>query len=203
MNPRLPELASRIQKHLIVAESGCWLWTGYVSYNGYGKLDWPYKGAKTIGVHRAAYIAWVGDIPEGLVIDHLCFVRNCCNPEHLEAVTNRVNILRSNGGAARNARKTHCPLGHPLTPGNLVPTQPGRVCLVCYRDRMKRYQQKRRDGLRAQGLDNRGLPLLKAPCREGHPMVGPNVVERSDGAFRCRICLSEAAARGWERIRAS
>lgn len=92
--------------------SGCWLWTGYVRRDGYGTLG-------KMRAHRATYIAFRGPIPEGLELDHLCRVRHCVNPDHLEAVTHRVNTMRGirvapwNRGA-NNARKTQCPYGHPF-----------------------------------------------------------------------------------------
>lgn len=74
-----------------------------------------------------------GPIPEGLVIDHLCRNRGCVNPDHLEAVTQRENILRGEGLAAANARKTHCPKGHPYSGENLyvVPSSGRRQCRIC------------------------------------------------------------------------
>lgn len=68
---------------------GCWLWTGTIFYTGYGNS----KGRTTI--HRAMWKLVVGPIPPKLVLDHLCFVRSCCNPDHLEPVTQRVNLARS------------------------------------------------------------------------------------------------------------
>lgn len=95
--------------------------------------------------HRIIYEALHGPIPDGLQIDHLCRNKVCCNPHHLEPVTARENILRSNGQGAVNARKTHCIHGHPLEGDNLVIGLDGaRRCLVCLRDRGRRHQQKRR-----------------------------------------------------------
>jgi len=68
---------------------GCWLWTGWCNPRGYGYSDWM-----TLA-HREVYQALVGPIPEGMDLDHLCFVKNCCNPVHLEPVPHRVNIKRS------------------------------------------------------------------------------------------------------------
>jgi hypothetical protein len=65
-------------------------------------------------VHRVAYELAKGPIPAGMQIDHLCRVLTCCNPAHLEAVTPRTNVRRSNSTAGINARKTHCSRGHPL-----------------------------------------------------------------------------------------
>lgn len=88
----------------------CWLWTGAVDLkNGYGKI----KDGPTMGyVHRVAYTHEVGLIPKDFTIDHLCKIKICVRPDHLEAVTLKENILRSDSWAAQNARKTECPHGH-------------------------------------------------------------------------------------------
>ena len=87
--------------------------------------------------HRVAYEKAYGPIPEGLVIDHLCRNGLCVNPEHLEAVTRKENILRGEGACAQNARKTHCKRGHELIPENLIERSDGRRdCLLC--DRIRR-----------------------------------------------------------------
>lgn len=84
-------------------------------------------------VHRLAYVRWVGPIPDGLELDHLCRVRSCCRPSHLEAVTHRENTLRSPiTPAARNAKKTHCDYGHEFTVENTYRMRAGgRSCRAC------------------------------------------------------------------------
>lgn len=95
----------------------CWLWTGSLTHNGYGRMG--FRG-KVHRAHRLAYELLIGGaIPDGLTLDHLCRERRCVNPAHLEAVPLRVNILRGEGGAALNVRKTRCPAGHPLDGANL------------------------------------------------------------------------------------
>lgn len=110
-----------------------------------GCIEWA--GAKTtshgitygtIGkrglAHREAYKKAYGEIPNGLVIDHLCRNGLCVNPLHLEAVTNKENILRGFGAGAENARKTHCKRNHPLSGDNLVNRSNGRRdCKACNR----------------------------------------------------------------------
>jgi hypothetical protein len=88
---------------------GCWDWLGTILGNGYGQFGT--KGRRFLA-HRFAYELAVGPIPDGLVIDHLCRNRRCVNPAHLEAVTDYVNVHRSNAASALNALKTHCPRGH-------------------------------------------------------------------------------------------
>lgn len=78
---------------------GCWLWTGYTSPRGYGDTG-RYGLSRTRLAHRIAYELTLGRIPEGMQLDHLCRVRRCVNPEHLEPVTPRENIARGDGGAS-------------------------------------------------------------------------------------------------------
>lgn len=92
--------------------SECWLWAGFKAPNGYGQVYAPGYGRSPQRAHRVIYEALVGLIPQGLVLDHLCRVRCCVNPEHLEPVTLKANILRGEGLSAKNANKTHCPQGH-------------------------------------------------------------------------------------------
>ena len=87
-----------------------------------------------MGAHRIVYELIKGKIPEGLFIDHLCRVRNCVNPDHLEPVTHEENIRRGIGGVnAINRAKTHCLKGHPLSGENMQMRNGARVCLTCSR----------------------------------------------------------------------
>lgn len=89
----------------------CWEWNGHFNRLGYGMLN---CGEKMRSAHRVSYEYHVGQIPDGLHIDHLCRNRACVNPAHLEAVTPRENIMRSNAPAALNARRLTCRRGHPF-----------------------------------------------------------------------------------------
>ena len=108
----------------------CWLWEGTRSPNGYGSIQVGY----TQLAHRVAYELLIGPIPEGLTLDHLCRVRACVNPKHLEPVSVRENILRGVGLAAMNVLKTHCPQGHTYDILNTYFYPDGkRACRTCRR----------------------------------------------------------------------
>ena len=113
--------------------TGCWLWTASTRRGGYGGF---WSGGKTVRAHRYAYERWVGPIPDGLELDHLCRNPTCVNPDHLEPVTHRENTLRGETIAAANAAKTHCPQGHPYDERNTYVYPNGRRnCRTCDRDR--------------------------------------------------------------------
>jgi len=104
-------------------EAGCWNWTGALNSAGYGHVG---RDGGVRRTHRVAYELLVGPIPEGLHLDHLCRNRACCNPEHLEPVTNAENIRRA------AAAKTHCKNGHPYTAENVYVRPTGsRYCTPC------------------------------------------------------------------------
>ncbi|MEV0526021.1 HNH endonuclease [Streptomyces sp. NPDC050439] len=114
------------------APGGCWAWTGSRLPNGYGRIT---IARRDLYSHRVSYEIHKGQIPNGLHIDHLCRVRACCNPDHLEAVTCRENIMRSPiAPAAINARKTHCAKDHEFTAANTGQGSDGtRYCRTCAR----------------------------------------------------------------------
>lgn len=111
----------------------CWPWLAAHDIHGYGKID---VDGRSTGAHRFAYQLAVGPVPAGLTLDHLCRNRPCCNPAHLEPVTNRENVLRGEGLTAHLARQTHCHRGHEFTAENTIRrTRPsgGRACRECRR----------------------------------------------------------------------
>lgn len=108
----------------------CWLWTAATT-RGYGQFG--FEGRVQLA-HRVAWTLLVGPIPDGLTIDHLCKVKHCVNPAHLEPVTIRENIVRADGTGGMNARKTHCPLGHAYDEENTYrKSNGGRECRACRR----------------------------------------------------------------------
>ena len=125
----------------------CWLWLAARQSQGYGVLRINcVRGSQGVLVyaHRVSYELTKGKIPDGLELDHLCRVRHCVNPDHLEAVSGDENIRRGISLAAINARKTHCKLGHPLSGDNLYlrPDGMGRQCLVCKSATFKGWYEK-------------------------------------------------------------
>lgn len=125
----------------------CWLWTGYVRPDGYGVLTQKVDGKATpLYAHRLSYEAFVGPIPDGKHIDHLCRVRCCINPAHLEAVTPRTNYRRGVGWAGDNARKTHCKHGHEFTAANTeIRPGGGRGCRECSRNKLRRRRANKKE----------------------------------------------------------
>lgn len=119
----------RLLGKIELAPSGCWIWMASCRPDGYGQIWTPLVGGRRslLSAHRAVYELARGEIPEGLDLDHLCRVRRCVNPLHLEPVTRAENILRGECPAARNARRRRCADGHmlvPLTTGK-------RGCPIC------------------------------------------------------------------------
>lgn len=182
----------------------CWLWFGAVGKNGYGYF---YRGQRDgrdhqVLAHRFAYEISIGPI-EQPQLDHLCRVRRCVNPAHLEPVTAKTNNKR---GCAARPKRTHCGNGHEWTPGNIYTKKNGgRACKRCSYDvgaaREKRKTAERthcKHGhlLDASSTTPRGEPRRKrfcptcraerwntrrgprnTHCKHGHEMAGENVIE--------------------------
>lgn len=124
-------LPLRFWRKVYAHPSGCWLWQGNKNSYGYGRFK---DGSRRIAAHRVAYELFVGPIPPGLTIDHLCQIVACVSPRHLRVATQRENILGSDGRGARNARKTHCPNGHEYDLINTYFDPRGRrSCRTCWR----------------------------------------------------------------------
>jgi HNH endonuclease len=121
--------------------SGCWIWMGNLSPEGYGRIG---INRRKMYAHRISYECFVGVIPSGLELDHKCRMRCCVNPEHLEPVTHRENGLRGISPLAENARKTSCVNGHAFTPENTHVGKSGRKCKACRAATMKRLRYETR-----------------------------------------------------------
>lgn len=126
-------LPTRFWEKVQVSDNGCWTWTAAKSVDGYGHFKFD---GRTCIASRLVYLCVVGEIPAGYEVDHLCRQRSCVNPSHLEAVTHRVNSLRSSNVGGKNATKTHCPRGHAYTKGNTSVERNGggrtvRRCRIC------------------------------------------------------------------------
>ena len=120
----------------------CWVWIGSRNTAGYGRMNY---NCKHHAAHRLSWEFHVGPIPEGLVIDHLCRNTSCVNPNHLEPVTDRVNILRGTAPTAEAARKTHCPKGHAYEGDNLKTYKTYRMCATCKKDQAREHYRRVRN----------------------------------------------------------
>lgn len=163
----------------------CWIFLGGIVGVGYGTL--MVDGRKQYA-HRVAYEHWRGAIASGLVIDHLCRVRHCVNPDHLAAITQRENILRGTSAQKRReqcALIDRCPAGHAYDERNTYHYDGERHCRACNRDRAR---------VRI------GYPKPKPDhFRCGHPRVEGNY--HRDGQYvRCRECRTrQRRTRYWQR----
>lgn len=136
--PWLERLLGRIY---VKCDNGCWEWRGAHFDTGYGQIM---IDRRLRGVHRVVYELLKGPIPDGLFLDHLCRNPPCCNPAHLEPVTNGENILRGEGWGARNARKTHCLHGHPYDEKNTYLLGKSRSCRTCRARRDREHKARKR-----------------------------------------------------------
>lgn len=126
------DLEERFMRYVLKADGGCWEWIGSLQKNGYSTL---HVEGKTLRGHRVSYELFIGKIPDGLHIDHLCRNRKCVNPEHLEAVTSVENT--------RRAMRTRCVNGHEFTEDNIYWWTDGkRYCKTCRRNRNREYQER-------------------------------------------------------------
>ena len=122
----------------------CWMWLMATDRAGYGKAK--YQG-KDWRAHRLVWTMLVGDIPDGLVTDHLCRVKGCVNPDHIELVTNAENMRRQGPNPGLHQKlKTHCPQGHEYSEANTYNLPAGgRQCFTCKRKQARQWAQRKRD----------------------------------------------------------
>lgn len=125
----------------------CWLWIACRNKDGYGSFGMGRSNGHSLSdrAHRVAFRMAVGEIPEDREIDHLCRVRACVRPSHLELVTSRENTRRGMSVAAMHARQTHCKRGHPFDAENTIrDVRNNRVCRTCARADWRRYNARSR-----------------------------------------------------------
>lgn len=148
MSQTFPPASERFEAK-IDRSGDCWIWTGHIRPNGYGAF---HVDGKLTSVHRFAYEYFVGPIPDGAHLDHLCRVRACANPAHLEPVSPRENVLRGQSPHVQLFHEDTCKRGHPLVGDNVYiwhkrPNQRG--CKACRYQRVLDYQRRRREQRRA------------------------------------------------------
>lgn len=132
----------------------CWVWTACISDNGYGRLTFA---GKSLYSHRVSYEVFVGDIPAGLELDHLCRNRACCNPFHLEAVTPSENVRRGMSAGALALRRELCQFGHSFAEHGVV-RHGRRVCRTCRIAYMRVYNSLSFDEV--QRRKRMGVPVV-------------------------------------------
>ncbi|WP_194825692.1 HNH endonuclease signature motif containing protein [Nocardia sp. XZ_19_231] len=132
----------RVQRAIQVDETGCWVWQRGKGSDGYGRIN--YDKVRHMA-HRLAYETYVGAIPDGLVLDHLCRNRACVNPAHLEPVTIGENLKRGTAPNYVTHREGVCRRGHPITGDNVERTSDGFTkCRECHKmGNRRRYAARR------------------------------------------------------------
>jgi hypothetical protein len=165
--------------------TGCWLWM-LSGVDGYGRTS--HKG-RLVLAHRMFWTAQNGDIPAGMVLDHVCRTRACVNPDHLRVVTPRQNTLENSiGFAAVNTAKTACPeCGSEYTPTNRTSGKAGRWCAKCNKRQkaLSYYNKYASSNPKSEVLDVLGW------CVNGHPLnAATRYVNPYTGAKACRMCLA-------------
>lgn len=140
-HPKNPLMDRDLGNHVrMTVNDPCILHPGSRDGTGYGQA-WDYSLKRIRRAHHLAYEKAYGPIPEGLVVDHICNVRHCINPNHLQAITQRENSLRG------NPPRTHCPRGHEYNKVNTYIDPKGcKICRICKNESYRRMKQRKRTG---------------------------------------------------------
>ena len=172
----------------MILDSGCWMFTGATNKKGYGIIS---EGL----AHRMSYLAHIGDIPDGLGLDHTCHTkencvggltcphRRCINPSHLEPCDNLTNTRRGHTGARQlrlihemKRAATHCQRGHPFDSKNTYWRNGGRVCKACKHPKLD-------------------VPWSATHCRHGHEYTADNTYIPASGWRQCIACRKNSDLR--------
>lgn len=165
----------------------CLLFPGADNDNGYGQF---YYNGKNGYIHRFAWEQMNGAIPDGLTVDHLCMIRNCCNADHMELVDRLTNYLR--GVAAR----THCKNGH-----EFPADAPNKKCAVCRKETGRKSWERR--SRKANGLPNRSIKYDQALTREVIARIRSAETTISQGAREIGCNPNYLGRRVWEVTKAA
>lgn len=152
-------LARFLATTAVNTDTGCWEWTGYKNSDGYGRFGRGH--AKSYAAHREAYKHFVGEIPSGLQIDHLCRVRHCVNPAHLEAVTQLENVRRGRAPTQVMNQTGACANGHEAVEPNIRFCRNGsRICRVCNSALTKQWRKDNAEKCKKYDADKKARRLL-------------------------------------------
>ena len=204
-----PDMTCRLRASSSIDEiTGCWNWLKMLDRDGYPRMKTGRRknyDRRHAGAHRVSYEHYVGAIPPGMVIDHLCRNRGCINPEHLRVVYPRQNTLENSlAVTALNAQKTHCKRGHSLSGDNLVIVSDGsRQCGQCLKLRQKISNEKSRLA-HANGPGRGGLNRRRTHCKHGHEFTPENTYHHINpntgyALRQCKACVLASNERRRQR----